>query len=694
MAGMRCALFGLVAVGVLAAPPAGQAQLSSPSPYPTLSERWAWHDTVVLAEWRSARQGLQDAPGSTTLEVIRVLKGGGDKLKPGDRVTFGEYLAGTNGMPCLLFRDAAVESWEYPLRGATEATIEHMTKAPQPNLAPPKRLPYFVRQLDSRDLEASQDSLHELAIAGTKHIAALSADDRRLLERHLTRPRTEEEEESARMGLDHLVAGYALATGEPGLDLIDEKLLRNPRTPFHDVYAVYKALQFLWLGIENPIGDERLQRSMRLLLDRPAIADFAIRDLAAWRDWSVQDRVMALYGTIGDDTNASKRAIIAYLVTSASDVPLGKVGEPPPRVVQAREHLAKLKAKDPQLFKEAPTPVPRSLRAADRPKGDRVETAAGIDTVASSISGISIYAHAIHTIAFTPDGKLLLSGDGGGITRWWDVATGKHVETVKAHSTWCFSIAFSRDGARLATGSGDRTIKIWDPATRRPILTLEGHADDVHAVAFDPAGRLVLSAGDDRTLKVFDVEKKSLVRTLEGHTEQIPCLAVSPDGTLVATGSRDDTVRLWEAATGKLRHLLKGHAGDVHSVAFSPDGKTLASASYDETVRLWDVASGEPRSTLREHANWVFSVAWGPDGRELASGDKDGRVVLWDAETGQPRGVLKRQRHVSCVAFSPDGKALAASAPDGSICLWDPQGMTLRTVLRPRPDDRVVEIPK
>jgi WD40 repeat protein len=67
-----------------------------------------------------------------------------------------------------------------------------------------------------------------------------------------------------------------------------------------------------------------------------------------------------------------------------------------------------------------------------------------------------------------------------------------------------WSVAFSPDGKRILTGSTDKTAKLWDTATGWEILTLKGHTDGVRGVAFSPNGRRIVTSSDDGTARVWE----------------------------------------------------------------------------------------------------------------------------------------------------------------------------------------------
>jgi hypothetical protein len=91
---------------------------------------------------------------------------------------------------------------------------------------------------------------------------------------------------------------------------------------------------------------------VRGLVERPAVCDIVINDLARWKDWSVQDRLMALYGAKEYNLPTIKRAIIRYQLASLRDVPEGADPESLPHVVAGRRNVEALREKDPKRVAE------------------------------------------------------------------------------------------------------------------------------------------------------------------------------------------------------------------------------------------------------------------------------------------------------------------------------------------------------
>jgi hypothetical protein len=187
--------------------------------------------------------------------------------------------------------------------------------------------------------------------------------------------------------------------------------------------------------------------------------------------------------------------------------------------------------------------------------------------------------HAVHALAFRPDGNRLVSH-----VAEWDVTTGKESGRLNRYRAGA-GLALSSNGRKMAVATGER-VYLWHEGDREPAWS---HNREGLSVAFSLGGILLATTGNDGVHFVESATGKKVAETLYyGIGSGRQSLAFSPDGRFLAVAERERLV-LWEIGAEQERHAFAGHLGPITSIAFTPDGKALVSGSADGTALLWDV---------------------------------------------------------------------------------------------------------
>ncbi|MBI4718761.1 MAG: protein kinase [Planctomycetes bacterium] len=253
-----------------------------------------------------------------------------------------------------------------------------------------------------------------------------------------------------------------------------------------------------------------------------------------------------------------------------------------------------------------------------------------------------------------------------------DKASGEVPRTLTGHSGQVASLAFSRDGRRLVSADYAAEVRLWDAETGSYLRSFTGHEASVSTVAISSDGRWVASGSEDHTVRLWDAATGACVLVQREHRNRVPAVAFSPDDTLLASAAMDGNIVLCEVPSGVVRRQWLGHPSGIRTVSFSPDGRRLASGGDDRTIRLWDVASGDCLSQWEAHRQHLFSVAFHPEGRLLASAGRGNEIKLWDTTTGRCLATLLGHHGiVFTLSFHPDGRQLVTASNDGTVGLWD-----------------------
>ncbi len=150
----------------------------------------------------------------------------------------------------------------------------------------------------------------------------------------------------------------------------------------------------------------------------------------------------------------------------------------------------------------------------------------------------------INTIQYSPDGKMLISGDSSGKITIWDASDLEKIAVIEAHSSWVNDLAFCPGGSVFAS-VGEQETKLWDQTDFSLIAVNSIHDHKIYAVSCDKTGSLLVTGAQGGFLQVLDVGRLEEVLFFKAHEYAITSIVISPGNDFIVTGSTDGTVGIW-----------------------------------------------------------------------------------------------------------------------------------------------------
>lgn len=319
------------------------------------------------------------------------------------------------------------------------------------------------------------------------------------------------------------------------------------------------------------------------------------------------------------------------------------------------------------------------------------------------------HTRAVRQVAFSPDGKLLVSVGEDARVIVWDFDRRMPLAVFTDHTKTVTAVSFSPDGKQFATASEDKSVIIWDALHLKKSAVLSDFPGMVIAVAFSPDGHLLASATreapeykghvilwkvgqwnavgkwavpspgygrlifhDNGQQLVWSAGQNWDINTGQAMHSDFPgvnWMATSPDRKQMLTMDGSGNVHAIDLRLHQSTIYRSTHQDSGRAVAFSPNGRFAATGADD--IILWDATSMTKLARF-EASTIVWNVVFSPDGRWLVSAHGDSSILVWDVADRKLAGNLNGHAGaVRGVAVSPDGRLIASAAEDRSVILWN-----------------------
>ncbi|MCI0638506.1 MAG: sigma-70 family RNA polymerase sigma factor [Gemmataceae bacterium] len=272
-------------------------------------------------------------------------------------------------------------------------------------------------------------------------------------------------------------------------------------------------------------------------------------------------------------------------------------------------------------------PDGRTLAVADA--GDRLDLwdpATGKLRKSSRVAGLEN-----SSIAFTHDGRLLAAGHTDGAIRFWDAQTGEERKVLRSPAAKgrVTLLAFSPDGKWMLSHASKAPLHLWDLATDQTIW--EASSVEIRHTLFSPDGKTIALGDEKKAITLLETATGKELRRIpapmanDKETASLTGMTFSTDSQTLTTDHSDGLLRVWEIATGKLRTQRTAVTG--WEVSFSADGRWYAVADNKNTVHIGETATGKETRQLH-HDALVIHVAFSPDGRNVLTATR-ANAYLW-----------------------------------------------------------------
>ncbi len=229
-------------------------------------------------------------------------------------------------------------------------------------------------------------------------------------------------------------------------------------------------------------------------------------------------------------------------------------------------------------------------------------------------------------LVFSADHRRLWTTDDAGKVSEWAVTAPKEVRSYQGHGGAVYGLAYTGDGKTIVSCSADQTLRTWDVLGGNQKQQFGGHQAPVYGLARSPDSALVCSTSGDKSIRLWNLQAGNQLTQLPSGDQTAYSVAFHPDGRTVAAAGADKKIRIFDVLSGTLQRTLEGHPDYIHRVVYNPGGTRLLSCGYSGRVFFWN-----PDGTLAaQHrlSDVLNAASYSPDGAKIVVGGSSGHAYV------------------------------------------------------------------
>jgi WD40 repeat protein len=275
-------------------------------------------------------------------------------------------------------------------------------------------------------------------------------------------------------------------------------------------------------------------------------------------------------------------------------------------------------------------------------------------------------------LAIEPKSNLLAGGTTTQNIYLWDLPSGDlHMPGLVVPSSVTRTLAFSPNGELLVAAGGNQRIRIYRHASGQMVKTIDGHRGLVRGLAIHPSGRSLASAGFDGRIRTWRFPIGTELKNMESDIQENFCLAFLADGETLVSGGVGWNINLWKLSDGALlRRIPSGSEGILYLSAGS-SSELFASGARDRAISVWNATSGLLVRRFELQPSAITGLSFLPGDQMLVTSGNDGVLYLWTLSSSAPFARLESHNGpIVAMALSPDGQTLVSAGAYGEIKCW------------------------